>query len=465
MALLGAAGFDLYSSDPEHLTSQLSTLTSPILSPISKGVEDDSLINVLDLSSTPNTAISTENGAVLTRSRSSTDASNIANIANSLKQSARGSTDPDSTESDNTASQPKPIQHREGTKHNHLYRSQSHSPSGCDVQVLDPDLTCIGLSDDNTDVWSLKILKLVAFPDLISGPHISPSTSPTVYRRPSLVASEMTPVTGLGVDIDETTDVLCAVQDGEGFSDSESETVGSRSDDTTRVGDSPIDGNPPIFDMEPLEDGTQEPDLATPTPHAILPDDQTPKDRTVRGAADDEETSALETTRTRRSRPLPTRLDMRDHPHPTSKPAHTASTSPKQWKRHRHRSHSLPPVPMVPFFSFTRTPEGSSLTAPVNMLASLFPASERHMVICSGELDVLDSRAASPMGGREGEDEEDVEEGSGRSGFDGDEQGTLKCLQIDLRKFGLGESLSSAVACSTTLMVWCDSGKQTSTGS
>ena len=447
MSLLGAAGFDLYSSDPEHLTSQLSTLASPILSPISKGVEDDALINVLELSATPNTTISTENGAVLTRSRSSTDASSTLASPHSLAKLSARSTDSDATESDNTASQPKPIQHRDGSKH-HLYRSQSHSPSGCDVQVLEPDLTCIGLSDDNTDVWSLKILKLVAFPDLISGPHISPSTSPAVYRRPSLVASEMTPVTGLGVEIDETSDVLCAVQDGDSLSDSEDETVGSRSDDTTRVGDSPVDGEP-IFDMGPLEtegwSGEQAPELATPTPHAELPDEQTPKETILRGAPENDDTSALETSRPRQPRPVPARLSMRDHRSKASQTQTQPQTSPKQWKRPRPRlrSHSLPPVPMVPFFSFTRTPEGSSLTAPVNMLASLFPASERHMVICSGELDVLDSRAASPTG----EEGEDGEEARGRGGFESEEQGTLKCLQIDLRKFGLGEWRVGCCAC------------------
>jgi hypothetical protein len=72
----------------------------------------------------------------------------------------------------------------------------------------------------------------------------------------------------------------------------------------------------------------------------------------------------------------------------------------------------------VGFFSFTRTSEGSSLTTDVSLLASLFPPGERHMVICSGELDAVENPT--------------VEEDDESSG------GILKCLQIDLRRFGLG---------------------------
>ena len=93
----------------------------------------------------------------------------------------------------------------------------------------------------------------------------------------------------------------------------------------------------------------------------------------------------------------------------------------------------------MPFFSFTRTPEGSSLAAPVALLAALFPASERHMVMCSQELDVVDSRAASPerWARVDGDGEEDEDEDG--EGALPEPEGTLKCLQIDLRKFGLGE--------------------------
>jgi len=77
--------------------------------------------------------------------------------------------------------------------------------------------------------------------------------------------------------------------------------------------------------------------------------------------------------------------------------------------------------PAVGFFSFTRTSEGSSLTTDVSLLASLFPPDERHMVICSGELDAV-ANATTDF---------ETEENDDNSG------GILKCLQIDLRRFGL----------------------------
>lgn len=407
MSLLGSAGFDLYSSDPEHLTSQLSTLTSPILSPLSKAVDDDSSIHLLDLSATTN-PISTENGAVLTRSRSSTDASAVS-------RSHSHKTSPSRTEAAESVSTVKV----DGVKHHHLYRSQSHSPSGCDVQVLDPDLTCIGLSDDNADVWGLKILKLVAFPDLISGPHVSPSSSP-VHRRRSLAVPDLAPVSGLGVALADPAEVSCE----DVLSDGESDTVGSRSDDTTRVGDSPIDPDfrasceSPIFDMEPPEAWDED---------VVIREEKTPRDESIAHEFLPDDSMDVLDTETPGSRPALPHLD-------TGKTFTPSSPIRRKQQQHRSRSHSaLPPAPLVPFFSFTRTSEGSSLTAPVNLLASLFPPSERHMVICSGELDVLDSRAASPDGHRDS-----GEETSESEDLFSEAQGTLKCLQIDLRKFGLG---------------------------
>jgi len=53
------------------------------------------------------------------------------------------------------------------------------------------------------------------------------------------------------------------------------------------------------------------------------------------------------------------------------------------------------------------------------------------MVICSGELDAADNRLAN---GIESEDEDDEQEEN--TFYLGN---ALKCLQIDLRRFGLGE--------------------------
>jgi hypothetical protein len=132
----------------------------------------------------------------------------------------------------------------------------------------------------------------------------------------------------------------------------------------------------------------------------------------------------------------------------------------------------------IQFFSFTRSPEGSSLTTCVQVLSVLFPQDERYMISCGEELDIADERKAraaahqknnrdrswstgsdnSSLSGNEdnfiargrnfavgceehaedGEDEDDAEDEQYASSL-------LKCLQIDLRKFGLGRrnSLSS----------------------
>ena len=73
----------------------------------------------------------------------------------------------------------------------------------------------------------------------------------------------------------------------------------------------------------------------------------------------------------------------------------------------------------VSFFSFTRTEEGSSLTTDISIVSSLFPPNERHMLICTGDLS-------------EGEEDPGSDDCSSQL------TGPLKCLQIDLRKFGLG---------------------------
>ena len=123
-----------------------------------------------------------------------------------------------------------------GSKHHHLYRSHSHSPSGCDVQILDPDLTCIGLQDDNADVWGLKIMKLVAFPDLITGPHIapSPSSSPE-YRRRSLTVADLTSAEGLGVSLADDTDLVCHEEAEDGDVEAEADRLGDSESESSRA--------------------------------------------------------------------------------------------------------------------------------------------------------------------------------------------------------------------------------------
>lgn len=423
MSLLGSVGFDLYQSDPDNLTSQLSTLTSPILSPLSEA-NDDISVHLLDLTST--TPISTENGAVLTRSRSDTNASGYSSRSLSCKRTPH----PDENTEEHAPARPGLDDHN-ADKPAHV-RSSSHSPSGCEVAVLDPDLTCIGLSDDNADVWGLKIIKLVAYPDLIPVAQPFPARV-SGTRRPMLDADDLASVSELGVKLRSAVDTSCEPEtDSEtddteqpsSTSDAESETTENRSDSMTRVGDSPIDSREssqsPIFDMESprrqgdeLESEPSDDEVSLYASPAAFPSE----------LIDDDEIEVLK-HHSRRPQLLPLNTDKAAKHSPSKRRVSRRSRS--------HRTSLSPaPPPLVPFFSFTRTPEGSSLTAPVNLLAALFPPCERHMVICSGELDVLDSRAGSP----------DIRQGDSEDGADEDDEDvseTLKCLQIDLTKFGLG---------------------------
>ncbi|TBU33155.1 hypothetical protein BD309DRAFT_1022439 [Dichomitus squalens] len=396
MSLLGSAGFDLYLSDPTNLTAQVSAFTSPLLSP-EVGDEEEST-NPFDLHSTVNPCrkgFDTDAGVIFTRSRSNTNGTSSSSGSRSRVPSQRMSSVNDlldlerATEADLSASpvgtegRPPPV------------RSVSHSPSMCDVRVLSPDITCVGLSDDSAETWGLKIVKLVAFPELIVGPSGQPA-----HARRGRRACEASPV--LSALPEEHIHVI-SLSEGE---------AGSGSDTTTRVSpDSPkkdpldrSDSQSPEFDLE--------------------------QETVIDDADDADESSDDDDDSERDVRPRLAHLQ-------------TASTVKIGNPRVRSRSSSQSTSssmsssysPLVPFFSFTRTPEGSSLAAPVSLLATLFPASERHMVMCSQELDVLDSRNASPE--RWAEEDEGAAEDEDADSALPEPEGMLKCLQIDLRKFGL----------------------------
>ncbi|PCH40814.1 hypothetical protein WOLCODRAFT_24290 [Wolfiporia cocos MD-104 SS10] len=341
-----------------------------------------------------------------------------------------------------------------------MSRAQSHSPSGCEVSLLTPDLTYVGLSDDNADIWGLKIIKLVSFPELIVGSIARTRTStsssqlfsaaPPGHRETAITAEEF--VSTVDTQLQELSLNISAVSEGEGGTTSGSDT-------TTRVGpESPKDPelenvDSPVHDIHldqlwhddtdnasPDTGNTSEEDgslaAASPRRHYsndfpavnILPHDYDSKrDRSYSEPTtgrpplahyDTFDTfTTVDTVRPSRSRDA-----SKSGSQSRSASASSATSS----------SAGIPSAPpLVPFFSFTRTPEGSSLTAPVSLLAALFPPDERDMVICRAELDVLDSREASPTA-----DDEDVDEHEDE--VDDDEpQGPLRCLQIDLRKFGL----------------------------
>ncbi|EKM59283.1 uncharacterized protein PHACADRAFT_249670 [Phanerochaete carnosa HHB-10118-sp] len=412
MSLLGSAGFDLYQSDPDNLTSQLSRLTSPIISPLTHAEDDDSSIHLLDLSA--QSSITPENGAVLTRSRSNTDSSPKSSSSSSPVQ-FRDDVEPATPDhGEHIGGRPAPT------------RSLSHSPSGSDVRVLDPDLTCIGLSDDNADLWGLKIVKLVAFPDLILPTPSMPS--PKMHRKRPPRPPELAIVASVEVVLSSSAGPSCTLGDGAPLtSESECETIGSAN--TPCIGELDKDcrasSESPIFDLD---------EQARPWDEIVGDDD-------VEESSEDDESSDISTPVHLQDRSLSTSPRSGKHrrpnfPHYDS--GKTAIFKPRSKRRAARRS--SPPTrgpqtqSLVPFFSFTRTPEGSSLTAPVSLLAALFPASERYMVICSSELDMLDSRAASPV--TPSADASEIDDDDMSEALP-EPEGTLKCLQIDLRRYGL----------------------------
>ncbi|KAI0638360.1 hypothetical protein C8Q77DRAFT_427729 [Trametes polyzona] len=393
MTLLGSAGFDLYLSDPTNLTAQISTFASPLVSPTG---EDDQGLNLIDLNTFQGAGrndYNTDTGIVFTRSRSNTSGTTSSSGSRSRDLLHRLSSPSD----DDLAAPGTPEQTPDAEPTSAspsrpaLSRTLSHSPSACDVRVLSPEFTCVGLSDDSVDTWSLKIIKLVAFPELIASPaqarHRTSERGSRPLHAPSPAMLPALP--------DEHIHVL-SFNEGE---------LGSGSDTTTRVAPESPKGDVSAVDSD-LPAGA-EPD----------PGDSTDEDDLSEGGDDAH-------SRRPRLQHLDTLRTIKAKDSPRSPRSRSTSSS---------SSESAPP-PLVPFFSFTRTPEGSSLAAPVSLLASLFPASERHMVMCSQELDTVDSRSASPD---RWEEHEDVFDDDDTDGALPEPEGMLKCLQIDLRKFGL----------------------------
>jgi len=359
MSLFGAAGFDLYSSDPELLMSRVA---SPLLSPVLPDV-----FQVTDMGPEFNP----ESGAVLTRTRSGIEAS-VATAASALHR-LNGNSD------ENSGAGRTP-------HHRPLSRDKSHSPSCTDVTILPSKLACVGLADDSVDSWSLKVVKLVAFPELIpmKGSHLLRGSGCN-YETTRVSTSE-----GLG----EVTipSFLCWPRRG---SDSTDSVSSSSEDNEGYLSHSPHEDPPAIL---PTTSSRSYPDISHAVPSL---------------------TPSFKPSIKHLVSQVPTLSPVEFKPPPLSR---SAIYSPADKKMNST-------YPRVPFFSFTRTSEGSSLTTDVSILANLFPPGERHMLICAGELDALD--AHTPNSDSDSDQDQNSDALS--------EGGTLKCLQIDLRRFGLGE--------------------------
>ncbi|KAF9006601.1 hypothetical protein BDQ17DRAFT_1352034 [Cyathus striatus] len=359
MNLFASAGFHLYSSESSLMTN------SPSLSPTS--VEHSPVIDIGSVSASTS-------GAVLTRSRSSTDTSMTAltsRISSSCtlesKESSPGTQD-DISQSVQTS-----------------LRQKSHSPTASEVRLLRPDLACVGLSEDfGVDHWGLKIVKLVAFPDLIP---TSPKRNYSSEKHADNTINGSLPV------LEEATSVILSGRPSDTGSDSSS----SSSDDDD-------DG---YFSHSPLHN-TSTSSLMT--------------------SASRSYTDLLSSTTISHFKPSSKHYMSSISPLSPLYPklTHPAPNLSLMTDAIRSTSAQEPEFP-VPFFSFTRTQEGSSLTADVDVLAALFPQHERHMVICSGELDAADERVKDFDSSDDYDDNDDATINNS----------TLKCLQIDLRRFGL----------------------------
>lgn len=331
---------DLFESSGFHLYTSDTPPPSPAISPVSD-----------DLDSNPS---SLNMGAVLTR--------------NINEKVVSKNSDVPSEELDATVSQPP--------------QNKPHSPTSGEVRMLHPDLACVGLSDElGVDHWGLKIIKLVAFPDLIpSSPHAPSYPTPRKSGQGEFVPTYLPqpPI----VDLTSTALFLHVNQGSDTSSSSSSDDDGYFSHSPQNVSTISLATNT-SRSYSDLHSLSCNPSLyKSPSKHFVS------------------DISPLSPITSKTRTPLP-----------------QLSISTEASKPEAH----------VPFFSFTRTPEGSSLTTDVYVLATLFPPHERHMVICGGELDAADRR----LEGTDCSDEED-------EATDMHTRSTsLKCLQIDLRRFGL----------------------------
>ncbi|KAF9077004.1 hypothetical protein BDP27DRAFT_1379868 [Rhodocollybia butyracea] len=364
MSLFSAAGFDIYSSS--------NSLLSPPPSP---------LLDSHDESDAPA-------GAVLTRTRT-TDS-----LTSSVVLPAH-----DATES----------------------RNKSHSPVSTHVRILSPDLACVGLSDEHVDHWSLKIIKLIAFPDLIptsKSPRTTPKNElPTgilfggqYFRRSSSDDSYLNYASSSSSDDDDDSE--------EGYFSHSPASLSGRSLVTSSTSSCVSDSAEPRLGSSPR------PPFASPASYR-------PSSKHLMGPLS----------------PLSPITPMAgNHASFTKQPSFTSDHRKYSHSSSRSRSTSGSGSAIthrIPFFNITRTLEGTSFTTDVEILARLFPPRERYMVVCGGELDAADEQIARQEEEEfcsDGPDDDslgrDAETSRERPDLDG-ESGLLKCLQIDLRNFGL----------------------------
>ncbi|KAG6910963.1 hypothetical protein DXG01_006017 [Tephrocybe rancida] len=351
MSLLADAGFEIYASGSQSL-------------PINTA-RPNNRSSVHDFRPDSDSVLSSS----ITRARSGTDPSGVKLDFNSVwddhQQTSDGTTPPPDS--------------------NILPRKKSTSPTSGDVHLLSSDLACVGLSEElGADHWGLKIVKLVAFPELISSPA-PPPYMPRVSTSSPVIPAPFFPFGKPSTPLFDLSPPAFVASLGRSPSPSTSDSSASSIEDDGYVSHSP----------------PRKPSLSVVT------------------AASRSQTDLREPVS-----PYKHRSRHIIQPFAPLSPTNYNPVAPD------------PAVPSsqgsrIPFFSYTRTSEGSSLTADVFVLAALFPPPERHMIICSGELDAADNRLTGPLPLDDLLGDDDTPD-------NGDSYGSiLTCLQIDLQRFGL----------------------------
>jgi hypothetical protein len=233
--------------------------------------------------------------------------------------------------------------------------------------VLAPDLACVGLPNESAEVWTLKLVKLLAFADLITPARIGGvAGAPHQHSRYT----------------DLTSPTRKTHEDNGGGGGGGDSPIGECNGSDSDASSFSSSSESSVSDFDDSRSASELSTAATPSsPSSELP--------CTEAAA-----APLDASRQQRQR----------------RPKRSGRPGP-------------PPPPLAPFFSFTRAAEGASLTAPLSLLAALFPPHERHGLTSLGELDAFDDAA-----------EDEDEDGSGDAGAN-----LTRCLQLDLRRFPLDE--------------------------
>lgn len=435
MELLDAAGFTFYNADPslfsQNELNEINRLAKLRMEANGYGIS---------IQGSPGTM----SPAVLSRTRSPSMASLTA-LSFALSRQA---TLEDTTELERNNRGPTSSSSGRQMK-------KSMSPASAPVDVLSPDVACVGLNDNAVGIWTLKILTLVAYPELIPI-QSSSSYAPIIQSaHESHMHMLYDPVPSDPRVRSASPDLIPSSQ-GAAYDSALEDVVPSkqfqkrsRSYPNGSEEHSSHDSSSSPTSLSSCSDSDDEDQyFSSPSPYT--------KRR------DGSESSLLSGLSTASGRSLPDRLDSylasgrlsqpltstaTDGSPPAPSRADQASSNPTN--QNSIRVVKKEPL-RVPFFSFTRTSEGSSLTTDLRVLSALFSSDERHMVICSDSL-LETGDALNELGTNAGERQAPV--GDSRMIFDLDDEadlfvmededarapGLMKCLQIDLHRFGLGE--------------------------